>query len=306
MGIAFRVSDWDRVGCDVQVSGYLSERESYRYSRRLEGGGFLATGAGGKAWVEASLPKRVGADNVEGLPLPDAVDALYALYEEARQFVRLERGTDDDPMFAEVVRLDLVRDFDGVEGVGGVLDGLAAVEQPGRVKVRRFADPSRGQAQTLRVGPKAWGCTLYDKHAETGGLAAPGRVRFETRLHRDQLSSEWAKAHGGKVVHAFALDERPEDMATLSRAWFDRAGFGRAVGSSSGLAEKLVGLEARTAGMLWAYLTLPGFAGDLSAPTRRRYRRLAESLGVAPAFFGEGDTVRRVRLDYVSGRLRAA
>ena len=315
VGIAFPVSDWDRVGCDVQVKGFGTPTEGYRYSRRLAGGGFLATGAGNSAWVEASLPKRVSEDNNEGLGWDDAIDALEGLYSEALGFV--DGSTDASFLDCKVVRLDLVRDFRDVSLVGPLLDGLAGVSHPGRTKVRRFADPARGAAETLRVGPKAWGCTLYDKFRETlagrGVVAPEGSLRFETRLHQDQLSSVWAKNSGGHmrvVEDLLGHDGRGEERcAVLSRNWFARAGFDREVRGGSALEHVVAscGLSPARTGALWAYLTLPGYGDSLSINARRFYRRAAEQLGLVP---GEpsAELSRRsvLRLDYELGTLVAA
>lgn len=311
VGIAFRISDFEREGCDVQVKNYGKATESYRYSRRLDGGGFLATGAGNSAWVEASLPKRISEDNVTPVGLDQALDVLEALHMQALEYVEVDAAASF--LDAKIVRLDMVRDFHEVKDVTGILDGLAAVEQPGRVKVRRFADPARGAAETLRVGPKAWGATLYDKYRETVGRAPIGSLRFETRLHQEQLTSTFGRNSGGHlrvVEDMIGHDGQGEQrMAGLSRAWFGRAGFDRAVLAGTRLQNAVLEAEDLTAaarGGLWAYLTLPGYAQTLSAPTRRKWRRIAEGCGLTPASFDAGDRPRVLYLDYEAGRLRDA
>lgn len=199
VGIALPVADFDRVGCTHQIVAEGTEAESHRYRRPLAGGGFIGTGVGQMAWLEASLPKRADpdGDNSVALDLEPAMDVLRDLVAEALQFIDLEPGTVIDD--GKVVRLDLVRDFFGVDRQTELLDGLASVVQPGRAKVRRFADPSANRAETVRVGPRAWGCTLYDKHTETGGKAPAGQVRFEARLHHDQLTSRFSTDLGARV-----------------------------------------------------------------------------------------------------------
>lgn len=207
VGFSFPIEpDFDTRGCTVSIAGYQTEGESVRYRRQLPGGGFLGTGIGSSAWVEASLPKRVGDDNVDGLGVVDAMDVIRDLWVEACTFVKptsrvvVERGVspraggswDRDGRVwdqASVKRLDIARDFNGVHQMTPLLDGLAGVPRSTTAKVRRFADAASNKAETLRVGPKsAWSGTLYDKHAETRGLCAPGRLRFEARCRSEFLA----------------------------------------------------------------------------------------------------------------------
>lgn len=321
VGIAVPCDDFDRVGCSVTIDGYSTDQEKYRYSRKLAGGGFVATGIGNAAWLEASLPKRVSDDddNSVALGLDDALGALYDMYDEAREWCDYSPGH----LFEEskLVRLDLVRDFHDVEHQTELLDGLASIDQPGRAKVRRFADPSANRAETLRVGPRAWGCTLYDKHVETGGKAPEGQVRFEARLHRPQLTSVFARTHGGCFMVVGDLvrcrldgeGDGGDSLAIAQRAWFERVGFDRAVSSKRGLYDAVrgAGLSHTEAAGVWAYLTLPGWAATISKNSRTKYRRIAASFGYAPAYDGAVVPVdqtdhRVVRLDYDAGTLVAA
>lgn len=318
VGIAVPCDDFDRDVFDVQVSRNRGVGEpNYRYKLTLPGGGFIGCGVGNAAWLEASLPKRVfDGENVKALPIDDTLEVLRDVVEEARWWVDIPRGH----LFEEskLVRVDLVRDFHGVNDQTEVLDGLAAIDQPGRAKVRRFADPSANRAETLRVGPKAWGCTLYDKHAETNGKAEPGSVRFEARLHQDQLMSVFQRDNGGCFSRVGDLtrwdsDRRAGALAHAARAWFGRVGFDRAVSAKRGLYESIAaaGLSHTEAAGVWAYLTLPGWAATVSKNSRTKYRRIAANLGYAPIFDGATVPVdqtegRVVRLDFQSATLVAA
>lgn len=311
IGIAVPIDDFDRVGCKHTIDNQHTAEEGHKWSRQLKGGGFLATGFGNRAWIEASIPKRVDkhSENTTALEAVEMVLGLEDLAEEASKFLSLTEGHRFED--SKVIRVDFVRDFSGVDDLGMILDGLAHVEQPGRSKVRRFADPSKGQAETLRVGPRAWGCTLYDKHAETGGssaLAPPGSLRFEARLHQDQMSSTFNIKNGGGIRTVGDLMGRDERLASMQRAWFRRAGFDKVVMPRDQVGEMIRSLTEVTPavrGSLWAYLTLPGFAADLHRHTRRKYRQLASDLGVCPTWFRSDDTVRAVPetvgLDYDRG-----
>jgi hypothetical protein len=52
---------------------------------------------------------------------------------------------------------------------------------------------------------------------------------------------------------------------------------------------------------LWAYLTMPGFAADLSPTTERKYRRIAARLGVAVGCVDQAHDAIVVRLDFDRG-----
>lgn len=323
VGIAVPCDDFDRVGCEVSIAGFQTPDETFKYSRRLPGGGFVATGIAGKAWLEASLPKRAtpdDPDNSVAVPLIHALELLSDMVGEARQWVDIPAG--HDFYDSKLVRLDLVRDFHGVDRQTELLDGLAGIRQPGRAKVRRFADPSANRAETLRVGPKAWGCALYDKHTETAGKAPAGQMRFEARLHRPQLASVFARHNGGNfatvadlarsdgysvIRHGVLIQVDGNDggrsLARAQRAWFDRVGFDRPVRSGSALRSRIAsaGLSNRVAGNLWAFLTFPGFANSLSINTHGKYRSLAADLGLTPP--ADGETIdpsegEIMRLDY--------
>lgn len=303
LGFAFEVaSDFDQVGTLLSVKDYGLPTESKRWSRSLEGGGFLGLGVGGRAWVEASLPKRIDGANVEAVGVDEGLELARELYREASQFCTPVQNGKRFEM-SKLVRLDPVRDFDGVHHAGELLNGLAAVTRPVVQKVRRFADAERNKAETLRVGPKAWGSTLYDKHAESKGEAAPGRVRYEGRFHLAQLESQWAKSIGGCM--RLVADVTEEKVRALTVSSFNRVGFDREVVGKSSVAEAVFGdngLSPTVQARLWAYLTAPGMGARMSRPTARQYRRLAGELGVTMAAAVEEAADVVVRLDFETGR----
>lgn len=320
VGIAAPIDSFNPVGMTHTINAYGTLAESHRWSRKLEGGGFLSTGIGNAVWIEASLPKRVDPEggNITPLDLEGTVKALGDLYLEATEHVAIAPGHHFEE--SKVIRLDMVRDFTDVHDLSIILNGLARVDQPGRSKVRRFADPARGQAETLRVGPKAWGATLYDKHQETANeptRAPEGSLRFEARLHQPQLRSKFATEHGGNVLVVEDLYDRERQLGGLQRAWFERAGFDRQIAPRDTIGEAIRHLEVspNIKGSLWAYLTLPGYGNDLHRHTLRKYRSLAADIGVAPYWFHDDDTVNEnvvslvaqvVGLDYDSGTSVAA
>lgn len=324
VALSIPMVDADHTGATVSIVKAGTPDEQRTYRRKLDRGGFVAWGRGSTAWVEASLPKRGGLDNLEGVTVDEAWERIADLYDDAARFVEFRKaGQPSVPLShgmsdvrgragtfeeAKVVRLDLVRDFDGVEQAPFILDGLAGVPVAGRSKVRRYADAERQQAQTLTVGPKAaWRATLYDKHAETLGqpVEAPeGRLRYEVRMRTDLLTGKWAQAHGGGVAQV--LDLEGERLARLARGMFERVGFDREVDALGRLADVVFSHEALSPAErrnLWCYLTAPQHGGRMgfSVPTERKYRRQAEALGLVLAPVGSAPTSVRVRLDYDSG-----
>lgn len=88
LGLSFPIVDADENGATVTVLGAGTPEQAATFRRKLPGGGFLAWGMSGTAWVEASLPKRLGDDNVDGLVLDEALSAAEALFNEATAYVQ--------------------------------------------------------------------------------------------------------------------------------------------------------------------------------------------------------------------------
>jgi hypothetical protein len=323
----------DLPAVDGRFSGVLRDGQAVekRMSVPLPGGGFVAYGMGRRAWVEASLPKRLSGENVEGVSLPVALELMRELHREVGELVPYDVARNGQIFeAAKVVRLDVVRDFDGVANLSRHLDGLAIAPRERRAVARRFIDQERS-AETLRVGPKAWGCTLYDKHAETGGLAPAGRVRFEVRLHSAQLESVAAREHGGKVLQIANLvsDLGLERLSGLRRHWWNRVNFGaEVVGVDEGI-ERLKALrcsrcrEGRSRGHdhdgltgreyreVFAYVCARRLGEqladlDFSPNTRRKVEGVVRSANITCEPAGPRAVPRTSRLDFESGRLVAA
>ena len=302
LGFSFDVeSNFQVRGGSVAIDGFGTAEERFRVRHGLPGGGFLNLGIGGKAWVEASLPKRIDGRNVEAVGVPEALEIARDVYEEAGLFCT-PRADGKRFELSRLVRLDPVRDFDGVAHVTELLNGLAAVPRDSRYKVRRFADPERNRAESMRVGPNAWASQLYDKHVESKGDAAAGRLRYEGRFHREQLESAFAKANG--CVMGRIVDVREDKVQRLTRASFERVGFDREVLGKASVAEAVFGcdwLSRRQQAELWTYLTAPGAAARMGRNAASRYRRTAQELGVTMAAAEEEAADVFVRLDFDKG-----
>jgi len=249
--------------------------------------------------------------------LPAALEAARELYAEAARYVDFADHPFDDSGLTHrfqrggarfedcrVVRLDLVRDFQGVARHNELLNGLAAVHQPGRAKVDRRADGDRNNAETLSIGPKAWRSTLYDKHAESHGTAPAGQLRFEARLRTAVLTGVTARRRAG-AVHTLADLSEPK-LAALRRWMFTRVGYDRTVSGWAELSTRVFhgnDLSARRRRELWAYLTARPYGVDLGYHRNivRVYERIVADLGVVAPGQGFHPDAVTVRLDYDAG-----
>lgn len=297
VGLAFPIVRADTRGATATVNEFGTDHERVTYRRKLDGGGFMAWGVGGSCWVEASLPKRVGDDNINAVAFDDVDGLVRDLHAEALQYCDPETGVvyqgregvrvdGTDYRQSALKRLDVVRDFDGV-AVGPLLDGLAGQRRPGRSTVRRFADSERGNSETLRVGVRSsWSCVLYDKHAETDGLAPPGRLRFEARLRDDFLTGNLVtQRHGFAIPDVRGLLDAGADVLTdLGHERFRFVGFSARVMGVDAFADVVNGadLTQRTKRELVAFLAADALGIDLhwSRNTQSRYRKLARELGI--------------------------
>ena len=245
----------DTVGVAFPSTGFRLPNVAGRQS--LPSGGFVATGVPGFAWVEASLPKRVSGQNIEALPVSEVQRVVGEMVVEACRFVAPDApvrtlGEGDREIVTSVedpriVRLDLVRDFRlrDPDSLTSILTGLADIPRRGRVKVRRFNDARSGRAETLRVGPGSWAATLYDKAAETKGLAPRGSLRAEFRLRGRQLLSQRMRSNLSSIA---TLSDVTESKAELARRfWFDQVHFGSWVGGRTDIWRGLrkIGLSDR-------------------------------------------------------------
>lgn len=204
-----------------------------------------------------------------------------------------------------VKRLDVARDFD-VERPDFYLSGLGPIRRPWARRNLVHFDPSRNGAQTLMVGSGAGLVRLYDKHAETGGKAPEGSLRWEA-----ECRSGWATNYGGIRTVGDLKDNTT--VATLAGNRWEWSAMGVEVSARSRVLEKVKrsGLSPakQMAFMGWLMYNAEGIDPKVSRNTAALYSQLARGLGVALGPEVVGDATGFVgRLDWASGRevLRAA
>jgi hypothetical protein len=303
LAFSFPIFDRDSTGATTSIAHEGTEDEVRSSRQKLRNGGFVAfANVHDSAWVEASLPKRLDGQNIEALTVRDALEVARSAMEEATEFVTPTKMGERFEL-SKLIRLDGVRDFDDVSSISEILNGLAAVPREARLKVRRFQDAQRNNTESLRVGPKSWNAQMYDKHAETGGEAEVGRLRFEVRMRSDQLTDQRAKKEG--YLMRQLVDVTEERVGLLTRRSFERVSFDREVVGKASVARKVFGsslMSPREQSQLWAYLTAPGVAESMAPNTRSKYRRLAAELGVTMAAADTEMADIYARLDFDAGR----
>ena len=215
----------DTVRVAVPFGGWRKDGCESTFNNR--GGLVLRGGAsvwlfGGRAMVEASLPRRVFGSNVNPLPFSLLTSATDELISEVGEHLIIRSDLSLEEV--SVKRVDIVRDFHNVDQIGPLLQGLSTVPRRRGLKRHLHGDVAW---ETLTVGVGAWSVSLYDKEAETKGVARPGHLRCEIRLRPKRLTSVWARLHGGCVN--VVPDVSTEKMECLARASFEEVGFHRTV-----------------------------------------------------------------------------
>ncbi len=199
-----------------------------------------------------------------------------------------------------VKRLDVARDFGGVEAAPTLIRALAPIHRPWARRNLVHADPSRLGAQTLMVGSGAGVVRLYDKHAETSGVAPEGSVRWEA-----ECRSGWLSAYGGVKRLDDVNDERAGVLARDRWEWSQMGA--EVAGDLSRLVDRVRASDLTVreqAGFLgWLVMQAAGEAWvPGSRTTLAKYRRVQRQLGIAAPtdLVTTGAVVRR--LDWDTGR----
>ena len=116
----------------------------------------------------------------EGWQVVGVEEALSTVGVATWAVSQLMRPVEANPLGWHVKRLDVAKDFDGVERPSELIRGLGLLPRRWCRMNATYADPKGNGAQTLQVGSGAGGVRLYNKHVETKGDAPEGTVRWET------------------------------------------------------------------------------------------------------------------------------
>jgi hypothetical protein len=268
--------------------------------------------------LERSLPTMLDGINLQPVSV-DVVPSLVAhLQDQASEWVEWQ----DEAADLRVSRLDLDRDFVGVEHLDHLLRRLANLRVPRLGNPRVYYDYERGGAATLVREPKkakTWRATLYDKHAQVAHLAtverdptrrkwltrqaehARGHLRFEVQVKTQALREQG-------VTTVADLDE--QHLLDLREHYFRRVRFDTPVHGAAHLRALAARLsngdpECNFLGpvMQMLYFEALGLPPPYSHDTLVRYRKLARRWEISAADIPTDDGPP-VTLDYETGALR--
>lgn len=235
-----------------------------------------------------------------GYGLAPVAQLRAAVHAVAKQLGSLVEPEDHDTGSWSVKRLDVARDFSGIDQAPTMIRALAPIHRPWARRNLVHADPSRLGAQTLMVGSGAGVVRLYDKHAETSGVAPVGSVRWEA-----ECRSGWLGSYGGMK----RLQDVNEGTASeLARNRWEWSQMGAEVAGDLGrLVDRVrasdLSVREQRGFLGWMVEQAAGGAWEPpSKATLAKWRRVQRDVGiVAPTdLVTTGAVVRR--LDWDSGR----
>jgi hypothetical protein len=199
-----------------------------------------------------------------------------------------------------VKRVDVARDFEGVVAPASLIRALAPVHRPHSRLNLVHADRGGHGAETLMVGSGAGVVRLYDKHVQSGGVAAAGTVRWEAECR------EWARSAGLRTV----ADLEASKVSELARDRWEWSKVGVEVGCMSAVVDKVrqeSGLSVREQTMFLGFLVDQAHGGAYMPGKKAlvKWRKVQRDLGIAVGELGSvGDQAAGFlrRLDWESGR----
>jgi hypothetical protein len=258
-----------------------------------------------EALVEFSVPRLLTGSNRQGASLFEAHDVLVSAYEEVSDLV----GWECSPEALELMRLDLVRDFQAAKHEARLLlGGLARVPAS---RARTVTESAHGSAsiQTLYRKTERWAARLYDRSGVCDEGADITTLRYELQLRSPALRRE-----GLELLSD--LEERAS--AALLFHYFQRCRYHVAVGPPSAKVSRIMQrsdlTQCQRRGMLGqvqmdAWADLSGQRPNSKDATAVRHRKRAAENGlVCWDFSDHADPVghRLYELDYTAGLLIAA
>jgi len=198
-----------------------------------------------------------------------------------------------------ITRLDVARDFEGVENPAATIQSLVAISRRWAKAITLDVDPRSSAPQTLSVrSGRAGMVRLYDKWAETNGAVAPGTLRFEVECRKGWLSN-----YGAIRVLKDVEASRVEKLAWNRWEWSQMGVV--VVGQPSDVVAAVaqLGLDGMEALNVIGWIVVQesgvGIAPN-SRTTVAKLRRLARDVGVGYSPGMAGSAMAR-RLDFATG-----
>ncbi len=198
-----------------------------------------------------------------------------------------------------LTRLDIARDFEGVEDPSATIHGLLVTPRKWARTITLDVNPRSARCETLSVrSGKAGMVRLYDKWAETNGAVAPGTLRFEAECRKGWLSN-----YGAIRVLDDVEASRVEKLAWNRWQWSQMGVVIVEQPDDLVAAVARLGLGGMEALKLIGWIVAQGAGGGIkpaSRTTEAELRRLVRhaGIGLSPGF--PGSTVAR-RLDFATG-----
>ena len=196
-------------------------------------------------------------------------------------------------------RLDVAKDFHSVLSPSALIRGLAPIQRPWSRKNLVHADPARNGAQTLMVGSNSGLARLYDKAAQSPGVAAEGTVRFEI-----EGRSDWVSKYGKMATVADLSEAR---VRSFGRDRWEWSKMGVEVSSLNGVVEVVArsGLTKREQQNFvgWLVMQSTPYAYENSKATLAKFRKLQRELNIAVGPDVLSSVGFASRLDWDSGEV---
>lgn len=263
---------------------------------------------------EMSVPRLLLGTNVRAARLQDAVTVVRGIQSESQHIVDWQ----DDAPQAQVCRIDLVRDVQGVDNPQAVLDALAQVPTKAKTR-RRYTDAEKGGAESLAVGTKGrWIVTIYDKAAERASalrrnspLSDRAALATAADLARSVLRIEVgvrAAPLRERLGTNTLADLREDLLMDTAHHFFKRAGLATPVGGRARVTAALTAMaehpqqpaDKRVCAGVIGLLTqiANGYPVTVSHNTADAYLAVARRYGLTPADFSGTTADAGVRIDW--------
>jgi hypothetical protein len=250
------------------------------------------------AWAKVDFnPARVLDPDGHGLaPVTSIREVVSETLGSAQHLAKPACATGD----LHITRLDIARDFEGVENPAATIQGLVSLPRRWARGITLDVDPSSSACETLSVrSGKAGMVRLYDKWAETDGAVAVGTLRFGAECRKD-----WLRNYGAMRVLDDVDEGRVEELAWNRWEWSQMGVV--LVGQPDDLVAAvgklgLGGMEAlRLIGWIMVQRAGGGIGPD-SRTTVAKLRQQARDVGVGYSSGMAWSAVAR-RLDFATGR----
>jgi hypothetical protein len=261
--------------------------------------GVAQVGATGRWFgkIECNPARMVDPEGVSLCPVVELPTVMNRVWRAAAEVVSpaCELGG------VRVKRLDVARDFEGVEHPAFYVQGLLGIRRPWARQQYTYNDPARGLAQTLFVGSNSGGTRLYDNHAAKPDRAPEGSLRWEAECRQG-----WSNRYGG-IVSLSDVDSSSVDIIGKNR--WEWSGMGAEVAATDRVLEKVLrsGLSSAKQQRLLGALLISsrGLSVQMGKNQASEYARVTRELGIvlSPDLFDGSDGAGFVgHLDLDAGR----